>query len=364
MQRILVTGSLGYIGSVLTEYLNTAGFECIGYDTGFFKNSLLYPTVSTGTIVKDAREIGDADLIGIDAVVHLAGISNDPIGKLDAARIYDPTRDYSLKIAKLCKKYGIKFIFASSCSIYGVGSDSLLTENSPVSPQTQYSKNKLEVEADLESISDQSFSPIALRFATIFGASPRIRLDVVVNMLTAMAVSKGSIILNSNGLSWRPHLHILDACQAIRCAIEYQEQSGKLLVLNVGMDSNNLRVIDVARIVQNAVPESSIASLLDNPNLDAEGLIRDRKTKNGGEDTRTYKVSFKKIKQVFPSFECEWSVAEGIAGLVAHFKSIGLTSTQYAARKFYRLQQLEDLHEQGQLTDDLFWIPQPVKKYD
>lgn len=355
MKRILITGSLGYLGSVLTKYLDDRGFDCIGYDAGFFRDALLYPPSPAKTAFRDARNISEADLKGVDAVVHLAGISNDPVGKLDAARVYDPTRVYSLNIAKLCKTLGIKFIFASSCSVYGLGEDELLTESSATHPQTYYSLNKLQIEDDLKSISDKDFSPIALRFATVYGMSPRVRFDVVINMLTGMAVANGSIVLNSNGLSWRPNLHILDVCQSIRCAIELDYCAGELLVLNVGANQDNLQVIRIAQIVQQAVPGCELKFLAENPELDKEGLIRDRKVKQGG-DTRTYKVSFDKIKKAMPEFACEWSVEAGVKDMVARLKEISLSNEAFKRRGFYRLQQLEYLHQGGYLSDDLFWL--------
>ena len=254
MKKVLVTGSLGYLGSVLTGYLNEGGYDVIGYDVGFFKNAMLYRAAPTKTIFRDARSLEKGDFENIDAVVHLAGISNDPVGRLDAALVYDPSRVYSLRIAKICKELGIKFIFASSCSVYGLGQNELLTEASSTHPQTFYSQNKLQIEDDLESISDKEFSPIALRFATVFGPSPRIRFDVVVNMLVGMGVSNHSIVLNSNGLSWRPNLHILDACEAIRCAIDLDYSDGKLLILNVGSEENNLQILEIAKIIQKVVP--------------------------------------------------------------------------------------------------------------
>jgi nucleoside-diphosphate-sugar epimerase len=356
MSRVLITGSLGYIGSVLTGYLADAGFECVGLDAGFFKDSLLYPPSAVKTVMRDARNIVESDLTDVDVVVHLAGISNDPMGKLNAARIYDPTRAYSLEIAKMCKRRGVRFIFASSCSVYGLGDEALLTEESVTHPQTFYSLNKLQIEDDLKSISDSDFSPIALRFATVFGSSPRIRFDVVINMLAGMAVADGVTVLNSNGLSWRPNLHILDACKAIRCAIDSEYQSGELLVLNVGSNECNRQVIELARIIQGAVPNCELKFLANNPELDKEGLIADRKVKAGGGDTRTYKVSFEKITKVFPDFECEWDVKRGIKELVSQLQLLPLTTNEFKARGFYRLQQLEYLHESGYLSDDLFWL--------
>jgi nucleoside-diphosphate-sugar epimerase len=355
MTRVLVTGSLGYIGSVLTDYLTSRGVECVGYDTEFFADSLLYPASPTEARARDARDIREDDLDGVDVVVHLAGISNDPMGKLEATRIYDPTRAYSLSIARLCKQRGVRFIFASSCSVYGAGGSDLLNELSPTSPQTHYSLNKLQVEEDLRSISDAGFSPIALRFATVFGSSPRLRLDVVVNMLTGMAAATGSVILNSDGRSWRPNVHILDACQAIHRAIDLDYTGGELLVLNVGDERNNLQILDIAKIVQNAFPGCELRSLMDNPELDREGLIRDRKIK-GGVDTRTYKVSFERIRRTLPGFACEWTVEQGVREMANRFDGLSFNEAMFKRRGFYRLQELEYLYENGFLSDELRWL--------
>lgn len=354
MKRILVTGSLGYLGSVLTKSLVDGGFDCIGYDTGFFKDSLLYPDSPSNTILKDVRSITEADLTGIDVVVHLAGISNDPMGKLDAERIYDPSRKYSFDIAKLCKKLGVRFIFASSCSVYGIGTNEFLTETSATHPQTPYSLNKLQIEEDLGSISDKHFSPIALRFATVFGPSPRIRFDVVVNMMVGMALSNRQIVLNSDGKSWRPNLHIMDLCKSVRCAIESEYDDGKLLVLNVGSLENNLQVIDIATIISKIIPGSELKFLNENPDLDKEGLIRDRKVKDGG-DTRSYKVSFDKIHKIWPNFNCEWTVAKGVQDMASLFERLAFDLEIFKKRGFYRLQELEHLYESGSISEDLFW---------
>jgi nucleoside-diphosphate-sugar epimerase len=354
--KVLVTGSQGYLGSVLTDVLAKAGYDCIGWDTGFFRDSLLYQPPTTQTIFRDARDITDGDLRGIDVVVHLAGISNDPMGKLDVAKVYDPTRAYSLKIAQMCKRLRVKFIFASSCSIYGIGGDERLTEASRTSPQTFYSLNKQQIEEDLRNISDQSFSPIALRFATVFGLSPRLRFDVVINMLTGMAVSDGVIVLNSDGKAWRPNLHIKDVCSSVMRAIELDYQGGDLLVLNVGSDENNLQIIDIARIIQRVVPGCDLKFLSENPDLDKEGLIRDRKVKSAGGDSRTYQVSFEKIAEVLPGFKCEWSVERGVIEMVEVFKTLSLTHEVFKRRGFYRLQQLEYLHSNDIISDDLFWL--------
>jgi len=355
MKRILVTGSLGYLGSVLTKSLVDSDMDCIGYDTGFFKDCLLYKPSTTTTILRDARDITEADLKNVDVVVHLAGISNDLVGKLDAVRIYDPTRCYSFNIAKLCKKLGVRFIFASSCSVYGLGKEELLNELAPTYPQTPYSLNKLQIEEDLRSISDKDFSPIALRFATVFGHSPRLRFDVVINMLTGMAMANKTIVLNSDGKAWRPNLHIQDMCKAVKCAIEFDYRGGELLVLNVGSDENNLQVIEIAKIIQRSVPGCDLKFLTENPGLDKEGLIRDRKIKSGG-DTRTYKVSFKNIINTLPGFKCEWSIERGVKDMASKFEELSFNMDIFKRRGFYRLQHLEYLYQNGYLSDDLRWL--------
>ena len=354
MERILITGSLGYFGSVLSKHLADNGYDCIGYDTGFFKDCLLYSPPQTKTVLKDVRDMTESDLLNIDAVVHLAGISNDPMGNLDAASVYDPTRVYSFEIAKLCKKLGIRFIFASSCSVYGLGDKELLNETSETQPQTGYSLNKLQIEEDLSSISDKDFSPIALRFATIFGLSPRIRFDVVINMLVGMAVADGTIVLNSDGQAWRPNLHILDACEAVRCAIDLKYDGQDLLVLNVGADENNLQVIQIAKIVKKMVPGSELKFLHENPDLDKEGLIRDRKIK-AGSDTRTYRISFEKLSEMIPAFKSTWSVEKGVRNMVSVLNDLSFNTEIFKRKGFYRLQHLENLHENNLISDDLRW---------
>lgn len=339
--------------------LAESGHDCIGYDTALFRDSVLYPPPAAQTEFSDARDITEKDLSGVDVVVHLAGISNDPIGKLDAAKVYDPTRDYSLDIARMCKKRGVRFVFASSCSVYGIGGNERLTESSPTNPQTFYSINKQQIEEGLRTISDKDFSPIALRFATVFGSSPRMRFDVVINMLTGMAVADGLIVLNSDGKAWRPNLHIMDVCRSIQRAIELDYQGGELLVLNVGSDENNLQIIDIARTIQRIVPGCELKFLSQNPGLDKEGLIRDRKIAQSGGDTRTYQVSFEKIGNIFPGFKCEWSIEQGVKEMVERFTALPLSHELFKYRGFYRLQQLEYLHGNGYLSDDLFWLKNP-----
>ncbi|MBI4333145.1 MAG: SDR family oxidoreductase [Chloroflexi bacterium] len=355
MKKVLVTGSLGYIGSVLMPYLADNNYECTGYDTGFFRDCCLYPPKEEKTIFKDMRNFGGDDLKGVDAVVHLAAISNDPLESLPREKVYDPVRKYTIAIAKLCKSRGIRFVFASSCSVYGAGGQQVLTEQSPTNPQTGYSLNKLQIENDLAEMGDKDFSPVMLRFATAFGLSPRMRFDLVINMFAGMAVATKRIILNSDGKAWRPFVHIQDMCKAIRYGIDYDLEQDRPLVLNVGDAQANYQIIDLARMVKDAVPGSEITFLRNiNDNSNGLDLVKDRKVQDGV-DTRTYKVSFELIKKTFPGFRCDWSVKNGIREMTDCFKGLPLTEAHFNNVNFYRLQKMENLLKNGYLSEDLMW---------
>jgi len=355
-QKVIIIGSQGYLGSRLAEYLNEHGHECTGMDTGFFKSGIFQPIDNTHTISKDARNIEDKDIKGFDTLILLAGISNDPFGHMTAEQIYDPTREYALKIARMCKKLGIKFIFPSSCSVYGAAlSNDYLNEEAPTNPQTHYSINKLQIEDGLKEIADTNFSPIALRFGTVYGLSPRIRFDVVINMLCGLAITTKSITLNSDGQAWRPNLHIDDACEAFKCCVEWEYGMGKLMVLNVGNDGDNYKVVDIAKTVHKYVENSSLNYLDKNKKHSDDDLIKDRKIQDGV-DTRSYKVSFDKIHNTLPNFSCKWTVEKGIVNLLNQFRDIKLDNNTFNRREFYRLQQIEFLHKTQKIDDDLYWV--------
>ena len=352
--RILITGSNGYLGSVLGDHLIANGLGCDGIDTGFFNDCILYEQTSQVNFKKqDVRFIDKSDLIGYDAVVHLSGISNDPMGKMSSASVYDPTRLYTHKIASFCKDLNIKFIFASSCSVYGIGEDGLLNEDSNVAPQTGYSLNKYQIEEDLRDLADEDFTPVALRFATVFGLSPRMRFDIVANMFAGMALTKKQIILNSDGSAWRPLLHIDDLCNAVLKVILSEKRHKGLLVLNVGDEKNNYQVIDIAKTAANAVPNCEIRFLSQDPDLDKSGVIKDRKV--DGKDNRTYKVSFKKIQDYLDGFRCTKTLKMGIIEMVDKFNEIRLSTSEFQSEKYYRLQRLESKINSQVLTSDLYW---------
>ncbi|MCW8899143.1 MAG: NAD(P)-dependent oxidoreductase [Gammaproteobacteria bacterium] len=356
MKKILIVGHQGYLGTRLAAYLHERGYQCSGIDTGFFKDGTLSEPGSVPTIDKDARLLNESDIEGFDVLILLAGISNDPFGHMTSEQIYDPTRDYALSIAEMCKKSGIKFIYPSSCSVYGAAAvDGLLDEESPTNPQTPYSINKIQVEEGLSKIADNTFSPIALRFGTVYGMSPRIRFDVVINMLCGLALTTKKVTLNSNGQAWRPHLHIDDACESFRCCIDWENNSDELMVLNVGRDEDNYKIIDIAKIIHSNVDGSELTYLGSDANKEENELIKDRKIQDGV-DTRTYKVSFEKILKVLPGFECKWTVEQGIKSLLNDFQDIGLSKDMFNRKEFYRLQQIEFLHKENLINDDLFWV--------
>ncbi|MHA2292526.1 MAG: NAD-dependent epimerase/dehydratase family protein [Candidatus Hodarchaeales archaeon] len=356
MGKILVTGALGYIGSVLLPYLNERGYKTVGYDTGFFKDCTLWPSKDENIILKDLRSFQRSDLANVDVVVHLAGISNDPFGNLDPEIIFEPTRIYSLKIAQMCKKEGVKFIFASSCSVYGKASEELLTETSKTNSQTPYSLNKLLIEQDLKTISDNTFTPICLRFATLFGPSSRMRFDIVINMFVGMALTTNQIILNSDGQAWRPNVYIEDSCKAIHHAINFQDNLGEPLILNVGDTTQNFKILDIAKMVQSQISGTKIVFMQNNEEIEEKDLdlVKDRKIQDGV-DTRTYRVSFEAIKKAFKGFKCDWTVRDGIVEMSEILEKRGLTEDQLKNINYYRLQKIEYLHKHSLIDDNLFW---------
>ncbi len=355
MKKVLVTGSQSYIGSVLVPYLVQYGYNVSGIDTGFIKDCLLYPLNDCKTIYKDVRDITTKDLKGFDAVIYLAGISNDPFKNLDLVKVYDPVRKHTIQTAKLCKKLGIKFIFSSSCSVYGKGVDGYSDETSPVFPQTPYSLNKVQIEQDLAKITDKNFTPIIFRFATAFGLSPRMRFDLVINMFTAMAYTTGKIILNSNGQAWRPNVCVNDICKAIKYAVEYTPPISQKVIINVGSTSENYKILDLTKIVKKQVQGCEINFINQTNTQINKELIKDRKIQDGV-DSRNYKISFDKIKKVFPGFECNWTVKNSVKAMLKKFKEINLTKEQFENINFYRLQKLEWLISNGYISDDLRWI--------
>jgi nucleoside-diphosphate-sugar epimerase len=340
--KILITGTDGYIGSVMGPYLIERGFDVVGLDTGYYRAGWLFNNgeqLYPAYINKDLRDIEIDDLKGFDAVVHLAELSNDPLGQLNRQSTFQINHEGSIRIAKLCKEAGVqRFVYASSCSVYGVGTDEYKTEESETNPQTTYAECKVLVEKEVSDLADENFSPTFLRNATAYGASPRMRFDIVLNNLSGLAWTKGVIEMISDGMPWRPLVHIRDISKAVKCALEAPIETIHNEIFNVGDSRENYRVREIAEIVGTAFPGC--------------------KTTFGdsGGDNRSYRVSFDKINSQLPGFSCEYTAEDGAKELSDLFKRINMSEDLFLAKPYTRIKQLKFLLETRQLNSDLFWI--------
>ena len=341
--KILVTGNRGYIGTVLVEMLLQKSYEVIGYDTDYYKNCDLTEYISpVKQIAKDIRDISIEDLVGIDAVIHLAGLSNDPLGELVPELTERINYKASAKLAKLAKQIGVKrFIYASSQSMYGISeTDRELDEDdNEKTPITSYARAKWLVENELKKLSDDSFVTVCMRPSTVFGVSPRLRCDIVFNNFVACAYTTGKIEIKSDGTPWRPVVHVRDVSNAFIVALEAPKKlvSGKSF--NVGVPEGNYTVRDLAIAAQNAVPGSSVVF-----------------TGEHGNDARTYRVSFARILSVLKDYyKPEWDLDRGGAELTQFFKKINFTEEQFRGGVCNRLRQIEHLLACEELKNDLRW---------
>ena len=338
--KVLVTGTEGYLGSLLPTLLMERGHEVLGVDIGYYKVGWLYngTEITAKTLNKDIRHISSEDLQGVDGIVHMAELSNDPAGQLAPNITYDINHKGSVRLAKLAKEAGVRrFVYMSSCSVYGVATEGDVTEKSPVNPQTAYAECKTLVERDVAPMADDDFSPTFMRNATAFGASPRMRFDIVLNNLSGLAWTTKEIKMTSDGTPWRPLVHALDICKAIVCALEAPRDIVHNQIFNVGDTSNNYRVKEVAEIIADVFTGCKL-SFGDN-----------------GADNRSYRVSFEKINTVLPGFKCDWNAQRGAQQLYDVFSQIDLTEETFAFRGFTRLKQLEYLIRTQQIDKDFFW---------
>ena len=338
--KVLVTGTEGYLGSLLPSLLMQRGHEVIGVDTGFYKVGWLYhgTEVTALTLNKDIRHITAEDLQGVEAIVHMAELSNDPTGQLSPNITYDINHKGSVRLASLAKAAGIRrFVYMSSCSVYGVATDGDVTEETPVNPQTAYAECKTLVERDLQAMADDSFSPTFLRNATAFGASPRMRFDIVLNNLAGLAWTTKEIKMTSDGTPWRPLVHALDICKAIVCSLEAPRDIVHNQIFNVGDTSNNYQVREIAEIVAEIFKGCQLSF------------------GQNGSDNRSYRVSFDKINKTLPGFKCEWDAVRGAQQLFDLFTQIDMTEETFLFRGFTRLKQLEYLLRTQQIDRDFFW---------
>ena len=356
--KIVVTGGSGYLGTKLVNVLNSLDYEVTSLDSGYFSHCWLGPKTSSSEKVLFAQSVVPSSLEGIDVVIHLAGISNDPLKQITESELYDPSLDYTLKLAKLCRDKQIRFIFASSCSVYGK-QNVTADEESSVYPQTPYSSNKMSIERLLQSIETISWKPMILRFATIYGYSPRMRFDTVINMLCGSSIVEGKVILNSNAKAQRPFLFIDDAIKSLVWFLKSDttklfQENMLSTIINIGSNSENYTIESIANMVseiQGGLPIEKKYSISDEINE----LTKDRKILDGA-DTRSYFVNFDKFKIICNSEIKFTPMTLGIQRTINELIALGLSAKEFYDTKYYRLQELERLVDDNVLDRNLNYL--------
>ncbi len=340
--RVLVTGHDGYIGTVLVPFFQAAGHEVVGLDSGLFSECVFGEREQAPeTIRKDIRDIEVADLDGFDAVVHLAAISNDPLGDLNPQCTFDINHLASTRLAEFAKEAGIqRFLYSSSCSVYGASSpDDVLSEEASFNPVTPYGISKVRVEEDLNKLADDDFSPTYFRNATAYGVSPRLRGDLVVNNLVGWAYAKGAVYIKSDGTPWRPLVHIEDISRAFLAGLEAPREAVHNQAFNVGRTEENYRIREVADLVEEIVVDSKVTYAED-----------------GGPDKRCYRVECSKIEEILPAYKPVWTVRLGVEELYAAYKSIHLKQEDLEGTRYLRIKHISKLMDRGDIDSDLRWL--------
>jgi nucleoside-diphosphate-sugar epimerase len=341
--RVLVTGNRGYIGTIMVPMLQNRGHEVVGLDSDLYERSTFGDSVpEVDTINCDIRDANVDMFRGYDAVIHLAGLSNDPLGDFNPSLTEDINYLATIRAGELAKKAGVRrFIFSSSCSTYGAAGDDFLDETSEFNPVTPYGKSKVDSEVGLTKLADDEFTPVFMRSATAYGVSPRLRFDLVINNLTAWAFTTGQVLLKSDGTPWRPIVHIGDISRAFIAALEAPREAVHLQAFNVGRTDENFRIRELAEIVTKVVPGSHLEY--------APGA---------GPDKRCYRVDCDKIKRVLPAFEPHWTARKGVEELYKAYCDVGLSLEDFEGQRFHRLAHLKYLIEERIIADDLRHLKQ------
>jgi nucleoside-diphosphate-sugar epimerase len=340
--RVLVTGHHGYVGSVLAPALREAGQEVVGLDTFYYRGC----NFGDGrefepALTLDLRDVRPADLEGFDAVVHLAALSNDPLGDFNPGWTYAINRDATISLARAAKEAGVRrFVFASSCSMYGAAEgDAALTEEAPLRPLTPYAESKVAAEKAITELAGDDFAPVSMRNATVYGLSPRLRLDIVLNNLVAWAHTTGAIRLQSDGSAWRPLVHVRDVARATRALLEAPDEVIRGAAFNIGSDVQNYRIRELSEVVHDRLPHCKVTF--------AEGASA---------DPRSYRVDFTKFESAFPHCRFEWTAERGVDELAGGYEEVGLTFDDFQGHRFIRLEQLRRLLDADALDAKLRWL--------
>ncbi|MBK6669497.1 MAG: SDR family oxidoreductase [Microthrixaceae bacterium] len=339
--KVLLTGCDGYIGVRMGNVLLERGHDVTGLDSGFHRVGWLYESAERRpqVITRDTRAVTVDDLRGYDALVHLAEVSNDPVGELNQDVTYKINHEGSLRLAKLAKEAGIeRFIHMSSCSVYGAAGEQPSREGDPTVPLTSYAKCKVLIEQEVSPLADDTFSPTFMRNATAYGASPRQRFDLVVNDLAAGAFLNKEIRMASDGTPWRPFVHILDISHAVACVLDAPRDVIHNEIFNVGSDRSNYQVRQIAEIIGDLVPGCNVVF------------------GDSSADKRNYRADFTKIHEQLPGFECAWDVERGAKDLLDIFERIGFNEELYQFRGHTRIRQIKHLLDTAQIDDDFFWL--------